>query len=161
MRHSQANQGFSVWEPLTIRHGLNTFNHAETSKSYCSFPFFIWTKRSAPRRLRLFGGPHPTVHSPQWTSSVGAVAVYLRGAVIDHNILHPPPTTPVREGLPPQSTVHNGRHLWGLWQYFFITQQLTFFKFQVDYTGTNLCVTNIFWNWWCRHLTMFEAYPRS
>ena len=109
------------------------------------FPVFhFWTTWSAPRRLRLLGGPHPTVHSPQWTSSVGAVTVYLHGAEIDHNILHPPPTAPVRGGLPP--TVHSPQ--WtssvGAVAVFLHYSTANIFLFQVDYTGTNLCVTNIF-----------------
>ena len=38
MRHARANQGFRVWEPLTMRYGSSTFTHTETSKSYYSFP---------------------------------------------------------------------------------------------------------------------------
>ena len=91
------------------------------------FSFLVQTVRP-PADYACSGGPHSTVHSPQWTSSEEAAAVYLHGAIIDHNILHLPPTTPVREGLTPQSTVHNGRHLWGLWQCFFITQQVTVFN---------------------------------
>ena len=114
------------------------------------FPVFhFWTTWSAPRRLRLLGGPHPTVHSPQWTSSVGAVTVYLHGAEIDHNILHPPPTAPVRGGLPP--TVHSPQ--WtssvGAVAVFLHYSTANIFLFQVDYTGTNLCVTT------------FVAYPPS
>ena len=81
MRHARANQGFRVWEPLTMRYGSSTFTHTETSKSYCSFPsallsllFFLciftsWTpaQRTDPRLLTFGGNYIASSHTSQFT----------------------------------------------------------------------------------------------
>ena len=51
MRHARANQGFRVWEPLTMRYGSSTFTHTETSKSYCSFPSVYFSPSPLPTPL--------------------------------------------------------------------------------------------------------------
>ena len=132
MRHAQANQGFSVWEPLTIRHGLNTFNHAETSKSYCSSPFFISGPHGPPPADYACSGgltPQSTVHNGR---HLWGLSLYIYTELKLTTTFCTPRRLRLFGGAsPPQSTVHNGRHLWGLWPYFFITQQLTFSYFRL------------------------------
>ena len=51
MRHARANQGFRVWEPLTMRYGSSTFTHTETAKSYCSFSSVYFSPSPLPTPL--------------------------------------------------------------------------------------------------------------